>query len=334
MLSPRKIYSSLILIFFISAGIALSSCSKKSISVTDTRIALGSYVQITIITSTDNTTKTHDIIETVYKKINILGKDFDYRDEIGSLSLFNSSQHILKKNNELLFSLIVDSISLTKLTNGYFDPTILPLVQLWCFDTDNPVLPHEAEIKDTLKLIGHNKVRVMGDRIIKPLSVKFDLSGIAKGKIVDLIRDYLRSRGYHNFLINAGGDIYVSGTTKDKIKWRIAIQDPVHEDRYSGVVEKINAAIVTSGDYEQFFIEGGVKYCHLFNPKTGYPFSDIKSVTIIADDTTFADAIATAVFSMGSKEGFSFLTRNNIQGFIIYSKDNNKIETKSTPRFW
>ncbi len=258
----------------------------------------------------------------------------DYRNKNGALWQFNNSNQITKQEDELLFSFLEEALNLAHLTAGYFDPTILPIVQLWGFNSGNPRVPSEYAINENLKYIGYEKVILMKDRILKPETTKFDLSGIAKGKIVDILRDHLRSENYHNFLINAGGDIYVSGTTKDRNKWRIAIQDPVQENQYSGVVEKSDRAVVTSGDYEQFFIEDGVRYSHLFNPKTGYPFSDIKSVTIIADNTSFADAIATAVFCMGSEEGFSFLTRNTIKGFIIYQNADEKILTKSTPGFW
>ena len=190
------------------------------------------------------------------------------------------------------------------------------------------------KIEDTLKNVGYEKAAVYEDRIEKPLDIKFDLGGIAKGKIVDLIRDRLDQSGYTDFLINAGGDIYVRGLNRDKNKWKIAIQDPVDENKFNAIIEKTDTAIVTSGDYERFFIEDGVRYSHLFNPKTGYPFSDCKSVTILSENTSFADAGATAVFVMGSKMGFDFLTENNIKGYIIYSSKNGKIETKSTPGFW
>jgi thiamine biosynthesis lipoprotein len=105
----------------------------------------------------------------------------------------------------------------------------------------------------------------------------------------------------------------------------------VHRDTYSGILEKSDAAIVTSGDYENFFEEQGTRYSHLLNPFTGYPDSDIRSVTIIAHETAFGDAIATAVFAMGSSEGFQFLLDEGIEGYIIFGDD---AQSVSTPRFW
>jgi thiamine biosynthesis lipoprotein len=314
--------------------ILAASCSSTQISTSETRISMGTYVQMTVVSSKDGKSRALADITAAYERIESLETRFDYRTRNNALWMFNHSTSIRKSDDSELFSLLIHALRIAELTDGYFDPTVLPLVQLWGFDKDDPRLPSEEEINETLQKVGFRKVRVFENRIEKPLEVQFDLSAIAKGKIVDIVRDFMRDRGYENFLINAGGDIYVSGQTEEKKKWRIAIQDPIHENRFSGITEKSNLAIVTSGDYEQFFVEGGVRYCHLFNPKTGYPFSDLKSVTIIAEETAFADAVATGVFSMGSKRGYDFLLRNGIEGFLIYSIDGSKVESRSTPRFW
>ena len=169
---------------------------------------------------------------------------------------------------------------------------------------------------------------------MKPRGVKLDLSGIAKGRIVDLIRDYIKAEGYVNFLIDAGGDIYVSGKNSHRKPWRIAIQDPVKKTEYRGILEKKDTAIVTSGDYERFFIEDRHRYGHLFNPKTGYPSTDLKSVTVLLSETALADAVATAVFAMGSERGFSFLVKHEIEGYVIFNTEDGDIASKSTTDFW
>ena len=314
--------------------LSLFSCSGSRTETSRTKIALGTFVQINIISSKVDSVKAEQTLELMYKKIEEYENMFDYRHESGNLYEFNSSTSIRKENNELLFSLIKDSIRFAEKTGGFFDPTILPIVQLYGFDTENPAFPGDDKIRETLKNVGYEKVTVHEDMIEKPFYVKFDLGGIAKGKIVDLVRYQLEQTGYTDFLINAGGDIYVSGFNRDKKKWKIAIQDPVRENSFNAIIEKSNTAIVTSGDYERFFIEDGIKYSHLFNPKTGYPFSDCKSVTILSDDTAFADAVATAVFTMGSKAGYIYMIENNITGYIIYAEEDGKIETKNTPGFW
>jgi FAD:protein FMN transferase len=259
---------------------------------------------------------------------------FDYRREGGALYRFNRGTTLEKNEDSLLYDLVKKAVEAAELTGGFFDPTILPVIHVWGFDTDSPKRPPDNLIRESLKNVGYKRVEVHEDRIVKPADVSLDLSGIAKGRIVDLASDFLKSGGYRDFLVNAGGDVYVNGRNAEGKKWRIAIQDPVRPDHYSAMVNKTDSAVVTSGDYERFFVEGGKRYCHLFNPFTGYPGSDIRSTTILAGDTMFADAIATAVSVMGSKEGFAFLLRSGIEGYLIYNGDGDGVESKNTPGFW
>ncbi|MGQ9615175.1 MAG: FAD:protein FMN transferase [Spirochaetota bacterium] len=314
--------------------LTLISCAPKLTAISTTRIALGTYIKITIVVDHGRASIAQDAIEKAYTMIESYEKIFDYRVEDGALAIFNDKTVLEEGDEKVLLSLIKEALQYANLTNGYFDPTILPLVKLWGFDSKSPRLPSPEEITRTLQFVGYENALTSVDGVKKPEWLKFDLSGIAKGKIVDLIRDSLKEQGYKNFLIDAGGDIYVSGLNSRRKKWRIAIQDPEHMERFSGVVEKTDTAIVTSGDYENYFEEGGRIYSHLLDPHTGYPNSDCKSVTILASDTGFADAIATGVFVMGSQRGSKFLIENKVEGFIIYKTVDGKIKTYSTSGFW
>jgi len=314
--------------------ILLTSCARRRIQVSDTRIALGTYVQISIVAEREDSEKAREVLERSFGQIADYDRLFDYRKEGGALFRFNGETVLRKSDNELLFSLIKNSIEIARLTEGNFDPTILPIVKLWGFDSDRPALPPEDEIQKALKQVGYQKIRVLEDRIVKPGEVQLDLSAIAKGKIVDLVSDLIAQAGYRDYLVNAGGDIHTSGKNVQRKKWRIAIQHPTRQDMYSGIVENENGAIVTSGDYERFFVHEGVRYSHLFDPKTGYPSNDVKSVTIRAEKNMYADAIATAVFVMGRTKGYAFLLEQRIEGFIMFEGKNNKIESLATPGFW
>jgi len=311
-----------------------SSCTSKPLSVNQTHMALGTYVKIVIITDRENRERALNTIEHAYDLIDTWERSYTYRSNDGDLARFNTGTTLLRKDNEKLYELLVQSLEYAHITGGFFDPTVLPLIKLWGFDTDSPSVPAHEDILTALERVGYTHVFVSEDRIEKPEGIQFDLSGIAKGKIVDMTRDYLREAGFSDFLVDAGGDIYVHGMSLDRSKWRIAIQDPVHRGQYSGILEKSDTAIVTSGDYENFFEQGGKRYSHLFNPFTGYPNSDINSVTIIAEETAFADAVATAVFTMGSEEGYRFLRENIIEGMIIFHAQVDTVDTKDTPHFW
>jgi thiamine biosynthesis lipoprotein len=303
------------------------------VAVSDTRFALGSFLQLILVTDKQETEKTKQAIDKAYEIVKGFESRVDYRVEGGALFTFNGGTTLLESEDEMLFALVREALAAAEYTGGFFDPTILPLVRLWGFDSDSPRLPKKEEIAAALKLVGFRNVELREDRIVKPREVQIDLSGIAQGKAVDLVRDFLKSEGYKDFLVNASGDIYVSGRNAERKKWRVAIQDPVRQDRYIGIVDKSDVAVVTSGDYERFFTEGGRRYSHLMNPFTGYPPSDLKSVTVLALDTVTADFLSTAVFVMGSAKGLEFLIRNGIDGYLVF-QSGEKVESASTPGFW
>jgi thiamine biosynthesis lipoprotein len=329
----RRFLLSLTIVIFILLTFS-TAYARRLTSVTRTRIALGTYVKITIVTDKRDEQNAGTIIDRCFTRIDELDRMFDYRPEGGALWQFNKDKVITREQNPELFTLIHESLLIASRTDGYFDPTLLPIVRVWGFDTDSPHLPANKDIEKALQFVGYNKIKVEEDRIVKPEDVKLDLSGIAKGRTVDLIRDYIRGEGYENFLIDAGGDIYVSGKNAQRKLWRIAIQDPVNKTGYRGILEKKDIAIVTSGDYERFFIKDGRRYSHLFNPKTGFPADDLKSVTILLPDTAAADAVATAVYVMGSEKGFNFLKEHEIEGYLIFTSADGGVVSKSTPNFW
>ena len=303
------------------------------VAVSDTRFALGSFLQLILVTDKGDTEKARQAADEAFEIVKGFESRIDYRVEGSALFTFNGGTTLLESEDEMLFSLVREALAAAEYTGGFFDPTILPVIRLWGFDSDSPRLPKREEITAALKLVGFRNVELWGDRIVKPREVQIDLSGIAQGKAVDLVRDFLQSEGYRDFLVNASGDIYVSGRNAERKKWRVAIQDPVRQDRYIGIVDKSDVAVVTSGDYERFFTEGGTRYSHLMNPFTGYPLSDLKSVTVLARDTVTADFLSTAVFVMGSKTGLEFLTRNGIDGYFVF-QSGEKVESASTPGFW
>jgi len=313
-----------------SCAAAFSSCTRK-ISLEHTEIALGTYVKTIVITEKHNRDEAQGTIEELYDLLFTLEGVFDYRNQDGELNRFNTGEVLHRSDHIPLFELVQESMEYADLTDGYFDPTILPLMQVWGFDTSSPRIPQLEVLESALDQVGYKQVSIDADHIRKPEYVQLDLSGIAKGKLVDAVSDLLRDGEFNDFLVDAGGDIYVSGRNLNRRKWRVAIQDPLNRDNYIGILEKSGTAIVTSGDYENFFMGDGTRYSHLLNPFTGYPDSDIRSVTIIAHTTAFGDAIATAVFTMGSREGYQFLLDRGIEGYIIYGE---QPESLSTPHFW
>lgn len=327
---PRTGILPLFLACALVTGILCVSCAPRRMPVTETRIALGTYVKVIIVAPPRAHVRARRNIEQLYEKIGRLEGAFDYRS---GLAGFNRSTRLQREDDPILFSLIRDALAYARTTDGYFDPTILPIVRLWGFDTESPRLPDDEDIQRALERVGYSRIRVDEGVIEKPRDLSLDLSGIAKGRIVDLLREEILRAGFNDFLVDAGGDIAVWGMNARGEPWRVAVQNPLRSDAYTGVLQKTNISIVTSGDYERFFIHDDKRYGHLFDPSTGYPADDLTSVTVLTEEAAFGDAVATAVFVMGRDRGYRFLLEREIEGLIIFQTPEG-LQTRATPGFW
>lgn len=218
------------------------------------------------------------------------------------------------------------SLEIAALSGGAFDPTILPLTRLWSFDTGGR-LPDPQEIRQAMTLVDYRRLAMPADaRVSLPPGFGLDLGGIAKGAVVDLLAEQLEKRGSRNFLIEAGGDILVSGLKEGRKPWVIAIRHPRQSQKYAGLVslgrQGGKIAIVTSGDYERYFMLGDKRYHHILDPHTGYPAQGLASVTVIAPTCSEADALATAAFVLGPDRGLALLERlENVEGLLISERE-------------
>ena len=221
-----------------------------------------------------------------------------------------------------LFQVLLLSTEISWLTNGSFDITVGPLVDLWGFGpqhTDN--IPSTEAIKSQLASIGfqHLEFNLQGSRISKSKPVRLDLSAIAKGYGVDIIAKLLRSEGHQNFMVEIGGELYLSGLSPRNTPWRIAIEQP-NSDSISvhRAINISNKAVATSGDYHNYVERDGVRYSHTIDPTTGRPVThSLASVTVIDDDVATADALATAITVMGAEAGMALAKQQNLAIYLI-----------------
>ncbi len=284
----------------------------------ETRVMMGTYVQVT---SSD--WRAAPIVFDEIKRIEDLLSKYKDKSEISRLNRIGKSSvsvdtmYIMRKAKQLWL-----------VTSGAFDPTVGPLLDLWGFTDKKYRFPSDGEIAETMKKVGMDKVEIDDDKNMIVLTVpglKLDLGGIAKGYAVDCAVARLRQAHVRSCLINAGGDIYCLGKKPDGSMWSVALQDPRRE-RYAVKAEFFelsNKAIVTSGDYVQFFTKDNKRYPHIFNPKTGYPASEgVASVTVIAPDCLTADALATSFFVLGKDKGRELLKKFPlVEAKIIEEKD-------------
>ncbi len=220
-----------------------------------------------------------------------------------------------------LFELIERSIKISEMTKGAFDITFSSVGYLYDYRLKQK--PSTEQLEKTLPLINYQSLILDKNNnsiFFSQSGIKIDLGGIAKGLAVDNSINILKDFGVKEASVTAGGDTYVLGDNNGKM-WQIGIRHPRAESKLISILPLADAAVSTSGDYERFFIEDGKRYHHILNPETGKSVSSLQSVTIIADNSTLADALSTSVFVLGVKQGLQLVeSLNNVSAIIVDNK--------------
>ncbi|MEZ5536376.1 MAG: FAD:protein FMN transferase [Thiolinea sp.] len=233
------------------------------------------------------------------------------------------------------------ALAVSELSAGTYDITVGPLVNLWGFGagktTGMPVVPDQAAIDKAMHNVGFRKLTVRLDppalrKEIPGLYV--DLSSIAKGYGVDQLAGYLDQLGVTDYMVEIGGEIHTKGQSPRGDEWRIAVEKPV--DLARSVQQGLRlreGGLATSGDYRNYFNEGGRRYSHTIDPATGYPVRySLASVSVMADNTMLADAYATMLMAMGEVKGREFALQQGIPAYFIWRTDGG-FETFATEGF-
>lgn len=208
-----------------------------------------------------------------------------------------------------LLRLLAESARAAELSAGAFDITFAGAGRLWDFKRPDPRPPTAPEVATALAAVGHRRLILdhdAGTAFLRDPGMRIGLGGIAKGYAVDRAAQVVARHGFTHFAVNAGGDLCVRGRRGER-RWSVAIRDPRHADRHLAVIPVSNAAVVTSGDYERFFLHEGRRYAHIIDPRTGWPVDHCQSVTVVAERTYWADALATAVFVLGPERGLALI---------------------------
>jgi thiamine biosynthesis lipoprotein len=180
-------------------------------------------------------------------------------------------------------------------SNGSFDITVAPLSRLWGFLSGSYIVPDQADISSALELTGMEKIEIKDGRVYLAPGMSLDWGGIAKGFGIDLAALAMFQLGISQGFINAGGDLYCWGSNPEEQPWQIGIKHP-RQSGFLGVLSISGLGAATTGDYQRFFIESGIRYHHVFDPRTGYPARSKQSVTVIGPEACLCDALSTALF--------------------------------------
>lgn len=303
-------------IFLVVSGL---QCAEQQ-EYTYNRFIVGSVCEVTYYTNNDSIARviTEDIDSELVRIDSLLNR-FSEKSMVSEL---NRTLSVTAPTDIAHLFELSDSIS--QVTNGLFDISIAPLMELWGFYKRESKMPDSTEIAATRSRVDHTRIAIKGDSIMIAPGMKVDLGGIAQGYAADRVANILKQFHVTSALINIGGEIVAIGKSPKARPWRIGIKHP-RADGIIETVELVDQALSTSGDYEKYFVINGRRYPHIINPKTGFPALDFVSITVFAENAAFADAIATATAIMGPVEGLKFLDSLDIRG-ILYLEENGELK--------
>jgi len=222
-------------------------------------------------------------------------------------------------------------------SEGLFDCSIAPLTNYWGFGPDNDVLKLDSvEVAKRLKLVDYSKLEIINDSLTLPKGMQLDYNSIAQGYSVDVVADYLYSRGIVDYLVEIGGELTAKGVNSDSDFWWIGIDKPSEEtdynSRYQIILPLENSSLATSGNYRKYKEIDGIKYSHTISTETGYFAKNrMLSVTVIHPSCMLSDAYATAFMCMGIKKSKEFARDNpDLKLYFVYSDKLGNWKTFST----
>jgi len=265
-----------------------------------------------------------------------------------TISLFNQSEEAfaLKKSSAPhFFRNLVHSYRLHYVTDGFFDPTVMPLVNYWGFGyapRDTSQLGDAKVVDSLIQVVGLDRLgweeRSDSLWLTKPnLGMQLDFSASAKGDGVDLVAKFLSQKGYTDFMVEIGGEVFAKGQNPRGSDWTIGVNRPDPQSAQTDFIQTVrlsNQGLATSGNYRNFYEANGLTYSHTINPKTGWiERNELLSATVIAQDVLTADAWATALMAMGREAAEEALIQQpDITGFLVYT-DGEDMKVFEAPKF-
>jgi len=258
-------------------------------------------------------------VEQVQLHMNVYAKTLE-----GDLSKLNVDGFKGVKVNKDLYGVIKESIEYSKLTNGAYDITAYPLVELWKNAGLQGKLPDEESFNLAKDKVGYQNLFLVEPNLVYFLrkGMKVDLGSPASGFVCDAVGKILDKNRIKHFLVDGGGEIFCRGSDQGQKPWVIGVQDPFDKDKLHGVVLLKDKGISTSGNYEKFYTIGQERFSHIIDPISGFPQKDAVSVTVIADTGQAANEISTAISVLGGPKGISLANSlKNVEALVIEKKE-------------
>lgn len=335
MISKRGLSLSLILVFLLSGCANNSSIEKYPFNFSGLTMGTSFSVKVSQLPEGVKIYRLETLIKNRLDEINQRMSTYISDSEV---VLINSSTNTgATFITPELEKVLIQAHKISELSNGAFDITVAPLVNLWGFGSDKTEnqTPKAEEIRQVLKSVGYQKL-VINTRVVtlaKTLpDVAIDLSALAKGYAVDEVAKVLDKQGITDYMVEIGGELYLKGKNLEGENWRIAIEKPnVAKRELQRVLPITEIAMATSGDYRNFFEQDGKRFSHMIDPRTGYPITHkLTSVTVLSDTAMKADAWATALMVLGEEEGYKIAEQQQLAAFFIVKTDQGFVEKETS----
>ena len=323
----KQIFLTVLILFQLISSLIFSGVSfaqQPKYEVKTTKYLLGTEIDITAI---------HSDIDSMKKAMYFAFREIERIQGVMSVQIDTTEASKINfyagispvKVSQEMYSIIKRSIDYSEKYNGIFDITIGPVSELWGFSSDKKIteLPDRNLLDSLVKLVDYKMIILDPEDtsvFLLKKGMKIDLGGIAKGYAVDRASEVMKKYGMNDYFVNAGGDIYASGTKSSGQKWSIGIKDPRDEKKIIAYFEVSDMAIGTSGDYERFVMIGGKRYHHIFDTKTGYPVMISQSGTALAVTSEEAVVLSKVVFITGAEEYLRTKNDTGIMGVIVTSE--------------
>ena len=295
----------------LAAGLLLSGCGT-------TEYTTEFFAMNTVMRISGRGKVPQESIAAAEQRINKLDRLLSRTRAESEISALNHADGEWVTVSDETLAVLETALTVAEQTDGAYDPTVAPLTDLWQIGTEDARIPSADEIDAARALVNYENVEVDGSRVRLLNGAQLDLGGVAKGWAGGNV---LAPDAVDGALLELGGNISCFGKKQDgSTRWNIGVADPDASASYIATVAVENGCSVTTGDYERFFEENGVRYHHVFDPATGYPAdSGLRSVTVVMDyaDGGMADGYSTALFVMGLEDGLAFCEAHGIAAAFI-----------------
>lgn len=297
-------------------------CSAQSEPITKSTLQFGTIIQITVFDEADE-----PALEKALLHMKNLEDELSTSIETSNINAFNAAPaDVPVKLAAHAYDVVEKGLYYSLFSGGSFDITIEPVVELWGIGSDHAGIPEEAALSSALDKVDYTQL--VFDKTAQTLTkkldgIKIDLGGIAKGYAADEAIRILKENGVEKALVNLGGNVFALGMKSDGTPWNVGIQDPESaQGDMVGIIPVANMAVITSGTYERYFEEDGVRYHHILSTQDGYPVNnEILGISIITDSAIDGDALSTVIYTLGLENGLEkvegienveaiFVTRN------------------------